>query len=34
VIRIHFEERALIDGLGESYRRFAATRSRLIPGLW
>ena len=34
VIRIHFEERALIDGLGETYRRFAASRSRLIPGLW
>jgi protein-S-isoprenylcysteine O-methyltransferase Ste14 len=34
VVRIRFEERALLDGLGEPYRRFAATRSRLIPGLW
>ena len=34
VVRIRAEERALLDGLGEPYRRFAATRSRLIPGLW
>lgn len=34
VVRIHFEERALLDGLGEPYRRFAAGRARLIPGLW
>jgi protein-S-isoprenylcysteine O-methyltransferase Ste14 len=34
VIRIRIEERALLDGLGEPYRRFAAGRSRLIPGLW
>lgn len=25
VVRIHFEERALLDGLGEPYRRFAAS---------
>ncbi len=34
VVRIRSEERALLDSLGEPYRRFAATRSRLIPGLW
>lgn len=34
VIRIHFEEQALLDELGEPYRRFAATRARLFPGLW
>ena len=34
VYRIHFEERALLDGLGEPYRRFAASRSRLFPGVW
>jgi protein-S-isoprenylcysteine O-methyltransferase Ste14 len=34
VIRIRFEERALLEGLGEPYRRFAATRAHLFPGLW
>jgi len=34
VVRICFEERALADGLGEPYRRFAATRPHLFPGLW
>jgi protein-S-isoprenylcysteine O-methyltransferase Ste14 len=34
VARIRFEERALLDGLGEPYRRFAASRARLFPGLW
>jgi protein-S-isoprenylcysteine O-methyltransferase Ste14 len=34
VVRIRFEERALLDGVGEPYRRFAASRSRLIPGVW
>ena len=34
VVRIRFEERALLDGLGEPYRRFAASRPRLFPGLW
>jgi protein-S-isoprenylcysteine O-methyltransferase Ste14 len=29
---IHFEERALLEGLGEPYRRFAAGRPRLFPG--
>jgi protein-S-isoprenylcysteine O-methyltransferase Ste14 len=34
VVRIRFEERALLDGLGEPYRRFAATRPHLFPGVW
>jgi protein-S-isoprenylcysteine O-methyltransferase Ste14 len=33
-VRIHVEERALLDGLGEPYRRFASSRARLIPGVW
>jgi protein-S-isoprenylcysteine O-methyltransferase Ste14 len=34
VVRISVEERALTDALGEPYRRFAASRARLVPGLW
>jgi protein-S-isoprenylcysteine O-methyltransferase Ste14 len=34
VVRIRVEERALLDGLGEPYRRFAATRAHLIPHVW
>jgi protein-S-isoprenylcysteine O-methyltransferase Ste14 len=34
VVRILFEERALLEGLGEPYRRFAGSRPRLFPGLW
>ena len=34
LVRIHSEERALIAGLGEPYRRYAATRRRLFPGIW
>lgn len=34
VLRIKVEERALVAGIGEPYRRFLATRSRLIPGVW
>jgi protein-S-isoprenylcysteine O-methyltransferase Ste14 len=34
VVRIRVEERALADGLGDAYRSFAASRSRLVPGLW
>jgi protein-S-isoprenylcysteine O-methyltransferase Ste14 len=34
VVRIHSEQRTLLAGLGEEYRRFAATRRRLFPGLW
>jgi len=33
VVRIRVEERALRNGLGEPYRRFAASRGDLIPGL-
>ncbi|HSS10852.1 MAG TPA: hypothetical protein VLL25_13265 [Acidimicrobiales bacterium] len=34
VVRIRSEDRALLAGLGEQYRRFAATRPRLFPGHW
>ncbi|HEY2770010.1 MAG TPA: isoprenylcysteine carboxylmethyltransferase family protein [Solirubrobacteraceae bacterium] len=34
VNRIRVEERALSEGIGEPYRRFAATRARLIPHVW
>jgi protein-S-isoprenylcysteine O-methyltransferase Ste14 len=34
VYRIHVEERALLEGLGDAYRRFAASRPRLFPGVW
>ena len=34
LVRIRFEERALLYGLGEPYRRFAANRPRLFPGVW
>jgi protein-S-isoprenylcysteine O-methyltransferase Ste14 len=34
VVRIRFEERALLAALGEPYRRFAASRARLFPGVW
>jgi protein-S-isoprenylcysteine O-methyltransferase Ste14 len=34
LVRIRFEERALLDGLGEQYSRFAAGRRRLFPGVW
>jgi protein-S-isoprenylcysteine O-methyltransferase Ste14 len=34
VVRIRFEERVLLAGLGEAYRRFAESRSRLIPRVW
>lgn len=32
--RIAVEERVLVEQLGEPYRRYAATRRRLVPGLW
>jgi protein-S-isoprenylcysteine O-methyltransferase Ste14 len=34
IARIRVEERALLGALGDRYRRFAATRARLIPGVW
>jgi protein-S-isoprenylcysteine O-methyltransferase Ste14 len=34
LVRIRSEERALLAGLGDDYRRFAATRRRLFPGIW
>jgi protein-S-isoprenylcysteine O-methyltransferase Ste14 len=34
VRRINVEERVLIDALGERYQFFAASRARLVPGLW
>jgi protein-S-isoprenylcysteine O-methyltransferase Ste14 len=34
VYRIHFEEHALLEGLGEPYRRYAVGRRRLVPGVW
>lgn len=32
--RIHIEERALNEALGNRYQQFAANRSRLIPYVW
>jgi protein-S-isoprenylcysteine O-methyltransferase Ste14 len=34
VVRIRFEEQALLERIGEPYRRFAEGRPRLFPGLW
>jgi protein-S-isoprenylcysteine O-methyltransferase Ste14 len=34
VFRIHVEERALLDNLGDAYRDYAATHKRLIPFVW
>jgi protein-S-isoprenylcysteine O-methyltransferase Ste14 len=34
VVRIRVEEAALLGGLGEPYRRYAAGRARLIPRVW
>ena len=34
VVRIRREEHALLEGLGEPYRRFAAGRAHLIPRVW
>lgn len=34
VYRIRIEEAALVAELGEPYRRYAAGRARLIPGVW
>jgi protein-S-isoprenylcysteine O-methyltransferase Ste14 len=32
--RIHVEERALMTTLGDRYRRYAASRKRLVPLVW
>lgn len=34
VVRIRVEERALLAGIGEPYRRFLEARARLVPGIW
>ncbi|MCL2544152.1 MAG: isoprenylcysteine carboxylmethyltransferase family protein [Microbacteriaceae bacterium] len=34
VYRIRIEEKALTAALGDAYREFASTRSRLVPFLW
>jgi protein-S-isoprenylcysteine O-methyltransferase Ste14 len=34
LLRIRSEERALLAALGEDYRRYAAARRRLFPGVW
>lgn len=34
LVRIRSEERALIAGLGDRYRRYADDHRRLFPGLW
>lgn len=34
IVRIRVEEGVLLDSLGEPYRRFAASRPHLLPGLW
>ncbi len=34
LLRIRSEERALDDALGDPYRRYAARRRRLFPGIW
>ncbi len=33
-VRIRAEERQLTQSLGEEYERFAASRKRLVPGVW
>ena len=34
LVRIRSEERVLLAALGEPYRRYAAQRRRLFPGVW
>ena len=34
VYRIRVEERALVEGLGDDYRTYAATHKRLVPFIW
>jgi len=33
-VRIHAEERQLEQALGSEYGQFAASRKRLVPGVW
>jgi protein-S-isoprenylcysteine O-methyltransferase Ste14 len=33
-VRIHAEERQLTQALGAEYEQFAASRKRLVPGVW
>jgi len=33
-VRIHAEERQLEQALGTEYEQFAASRKRLVPGVW
>lgn len=34
IVRIRSEEQALLAGLGEPYRQYAAAHRRLFPGIW
>ncbi|HEY7018533.1 MAG TPA: isoprenylcysteine carboxylmethyltransferase family protein [Gaiellaceae bacterium] len=34
LVRIRVEEQALLETIGEPYRRFAAGRAHLFPGVW
>jgi protein-S-isoprenylcysteine O-methyltransferase Ste14 len=34
VFRIRGEEQALMQNLGDSYREYATTHKRLVPGIW
>jgi protein-S-isoprenylcysteine O-methyltransferase Ste14 len=34
VVRVFAEERSFLAGLGEPYRRYAATRKRPFPKVW
>jgi protein-S-isoprenylcysteine O-methyltransferase Ste14 len=34
LVRIRSEERVLLAALGDDYRRYAAGRRRLFPGVW
>ena len=34
IYRIRIEERALLQALGDPYRRFATSRARLVPFVW
>jgi protein-S-isoprenylcysteine O-methyltransferase Ste14 len=34
VVRIRAEERQLSQALGAECKQFAATRKRLVPGVW